>query len=364
MKEKGELAESMYSRVDYRALTGFVTAVLREFGVPEEDAAVASHNLVRADLRGIESHGVARLRRYTDGLKNGTVRAHPNIRTVRESPTTALLDGDFGLGQVVSYKAMNLAIEKAKKTYVGLVGVRNSNHFGIAGFYGLMALEEDLIGLVLTNSRPLVAPTFSKRKMIGTNPICVAVPTSDKGFVLDMATSVAPVGKLEVARRLGKKVPMNWGIDNEGNLTDDPNSISNGALLPLGGLGEVLGGHKGYGLAAFVDIFSGVLTGASWGPRVGETEGPAPANVGHFFGAINPEAFMPLSEFKSRMDEFITSLKSAEKLTSADEIYVAGEKSAYTEEVRKKIGVALDNKTIEMLRQLSAETGVPFTLNK
>lgn len=362
MREKGELIENTYVRVEHHALTDFVVEILQKFGVPKEDALIAGQNFVKADLRGIESHGVARLKRFIDGLRNGVVRARPTIRTIRESAVTALLDGDFGLGQVVSYRGMNLAIEKAKRNYIGLVGVRNSNHFGIAAFYGLMALEHDLIGLVVTNTRPWVAPTFSRRKMIGTNPICVAVPTSGKGFVLDMATSVAPIGKLELARRLGKKVPVGWGIDPKGNLTDDPNSMT--ALLPLGGPGEVLGGHKGYGLSAVVDIFSGVLTGANFSLTVGEIDGPGPPNVGHFFGAINPEAFMPLSEFKSRMDKFIRSLKSGDRLLGAEEIYVAGEKSAYTEEVRKRIGVALDLETIKMLRQLSEETGVPFTLTK
>jgi len=362
MKEKGELVEGMYTRVHPQILTDFVVAVLQKFNVPKEDAEVTARNLVKADLRGIESHGVGRLKRYTDGLKNGVVKTHPSIRIVRESPVTALLDGGYGLGQVVSYKAMNLAIEKAEKNCVGLVGVRNSNHFGIAGFYGLMALEHNLIGLVTTDTRPLVAPTFSKQKLMGTNPICVTVPTSGKGFVLDMATSVAPVGKMEVARRIGKRVPLNWGIDPEGKITDDPEKIMKGALLPLGGLGELLGGHKGYGLAAVVDIFSGVLTGAIWSAGVGETQGPHPANVGHFFGAINPEAFMPLSEFKLRMDQFIQSLKLAEKMPEAEEIYIAGEKSAYTEDIRRKIGVALDFKTVEMLKQLSAETGLPYTL--
>jgi len=363
MKEKGNLVESTFVRVDHRALTDFVVEVLQRFGVPKEDAVITSQNLVKADLRGIESHGVGRLKRYTDGLKNGAVRAHPNIRVVRESPVTALLDGDSGLGQVVSHKGMNLAIEKAEKNSVGLVGVRNSNHFGIAGFYGLMALEHDLIGLVMTNTRPLVAPTFSRQKRIGTNPICVAVPTSGKGFVFDMATSVAPIGKLEVAKRLHEKVPLNWGIDPKGDVTDEPDSIYKGALLPLGGLGEILGGHKGYGLAVVVEILSAMLTGSNWGMTVGETQGPGPANVGHFFGAIDPAAFMPLSEFKSRMEQLIKSLKSAEKVAGADEIYVAGEKSAYTEEVREKIGVALDHETIKMLRALSTETGVPFPLS-
>jgi L-2-hydroxycarboxylate dehydrogenase (NAD+) len=364
MKEKGAVVESMFLRVDHRALTDFVIEVLQKFGVSKDDAVVTSQNLVKADLRGIESHGVARLKRYTDGLKNGAVKAHPNIRIIRESPVTALVDGDSGLGQVVSRRAMNLAMEKAEKNSAGLIGVRNSNHFGIAGFYGLMALEHDLIGLVMTNARSLVAPTFSRQKRIGTNPICVAVPTAGQGFVFDMATSVVPSGKLEVAKRLHEKVPLNWGIDSEGNITPDPDSISKGALLPLGGLGEILGGHKGYGLAVVVEILSGILTGAHWGATVGETQGPGPANVGHFFGAINPEAFMPLREFKSRMEQLIKSLKSAERLPGAEEIYVAGEKSAYTEEVRRKIGVALDHETIKMLKFLGTETGVPFPPTK
>ena len=363
MREKSQLTKGTYVRVDYRLLTDFTTQVLQKFNVPREDAVITAQSLVKADMRGIESHGVARLKRYTDGLKNGVVKTHPNIRTIRETPITALVDGDLGLGQVVSYKAMNLAIEKAKSNYIGLVGVRNSNHFGIAGFYGLMALEHDLIGLAMTNTRPLVTITYSKQKITGTNAICIAVPTSHKGFVLDMATSVAATGKLEVAKRLSKKVPLGWGIDREGNPTDDPNAIMQGALLPLGGLGEDLGGHKGYGLAAVIDIFSGILVGGNWSAQVGDTQGPDPAKVGHFFGAINPEAFMPLSSFKSQMDQFVSSLKSADRLPECEEIYVAGEKSAYTEEVRKKIGIAIDNKTMETLKQLSTETGVPFALN-
>jgi LDH2 family malate/lactate/ureidoglycolate dehydrogenase len=337
-----------------------VKGVLIKLGVPEGDASITAQNLVKADLRGIESHGVARLKRYTDGIRNGVVKVHPEIKVVRESPVTALLDGDAGLGQVVSYRAMNLAIDKAQKSYVGLVGVRNSNHFGIAGFYGLMALQKGLVGLVMTNTRPLVAHTFSKQKLVGTNPICVAVPTSGPGFVLDMATSVAPIGKMEVAKRVGKRVPVGWGIDPEGNLTDDPDKISKGALLPLGGLGETLGGHKGYGLGAVVDIFCGILTGAQWSSGVGETQGPVPADVGHFFGAFDVEAFMDLPEFKARMDQLLVKLKGAERLPGAEEIYVAGEKSFYTEDVRRKIGVALDAKTVEMLKQLGDETGVPF----
>lgn len=364
MREKGELVEGVYTRVNHEALTRFVIEILGRFGVPLEDATMTAQVLIKADLRGIESHGVARLKRYTDGLKNGVVKTRPIIRTVLNTPVTAVLDGGSGLGQVVSYKAMNIAIEKAKRNHVGFVAVRNSNHFGIAGVYGLMALEHDLIGLATTNSEPLVAPTFSKQKLLGTNPICVAVPTGKGGFVLDMATSVAPIGKIEVARRIGKKVPLGWGIDTEGRITDNPGEIAKGALVPLGGLGEVLSGHKGYGLGSVVDIFSGVLSGAAWGANVGKTQGPKVANVGHFFGALDVDAFMPLADFKTRMIEFIRSLKDAERLSGSQEIHIAGEKSAYTESVRKEIGVALDSRTIEMLKELASETGVNFSLGQ
>ncbi len=363
MKEKGEsLIIGKYVRVPADGLKDFVTRVLEKLGVPHEDASITADVLVRADLRGIESHGVARLRRYVDGIKNGVVKTHPNIRVVRETPVTALVDGDYGLGQVVAYRAMKLAIEKAKRNYIGLVGVKNSNHYGIAGYYAMMAVEEDLIGLSLTNTRPLVAPTWSMEKIIGTNPIAIAIPTKGEPYVLDMATSVAPVGKLEVATRLGKKIPLGWGIDPEGKLTEDPQLARKGALLPLGGIGEEMGGHKGYGLSFVVDVISGVLTGANFGPFVGETQGPKPSNVGHFFGAMRIDAFMPLDEFKERMSKYIELIKKSKKLPGAEEIYVAGEKSAYTEKVRKEKGVALDLKTLEMLKKTGEEFGIPFDL--
>lgn len=361
MQEKGEsLLIGKYVRVPADKLKEFVTRVFEKLGVPHEDAEITADVLVRADLRGIESHGVARLRRYVDGIKNGVVKTRPNIKVVKETPVTALIDGDFGLGQVVAYRAMKLAIEKAKKNYVGFVGVKNSNHYGIAGYFAMMAVKEDLIGLALTNTRPLVAPTWGMQKVIGTNPIAIAIPTKEEPYVLDMATSVAPVGKLEVATRLAKPIPAGWAIDPEGKLTTDPQLARKGSLLPLGGYGEEMGGHKGYGLSFVVDVLSGVLTGANFGPFVGETEGPQPANVGHFFGAMRIDAFMPVDEFKERMSKYIEVIKKSKKAPGAEEIYVAGEKSAYTEKVRMEKGVALDLKTAEMLKKMSEEFGVPL----
>ena len=363
MKEKGEsLLIGKYVRVPADRLKEFVVQVLEKLDVPHEDAVITADVLVKADLRGIESHGVARLRRYVDGIKNGVVKPRPDIRVVKETPVTALVDGDYGLGQVIGYKAMKIAIEKAKKGYVGLVGVKHSNHFGIAGYYAMMAVEEDLIGLTITNTRPLVAPTWGMEKIIGTNPIAVAVPTKGEPYVLDMATSVAPVGKLEVATRLGEKIPLGWGIDPEGRPTEDPQMARKGALLPLGGAGEKMGGHKGYGLSFVVDIFSGILTGAAFGPFVGQTQGPQPSNVGHFFCAMRIDAFVPVEEFKERMSQYIELIKKSKKLPGADEIYIPGEKSAFTEKIRKEKGVALDMKTVDMLKKSSEEFGVPFDL--
>ncbi len=353
-----------YIRVNHEDLKKFVKKVFLKLGVPAKDAEITADNLVTADLRGISSHGVARLKRYVDGLRNGVVKAKPEIKIIRESPVHALVDGGFGLGQPVAYKAMKIAIDKAKKNFFGIVGVRNSNHYGIAGYYSLMALKEDLIGISMTNSRPLVAHTGALGRTIGTNPISFAAPSKEEPeFVLDMATSVVPIGKIEVYSRRGKPIPEGWAIDEEGNLLTDPSvALKAGTLLPLGGLGELLGGHKGYGLSVMVDILSGILTGANWGPFVGPTQGPEPSNVGHFFMAINVEAFMPLEEFKERMEELKRHLKTAKLHPKFKKIWIHGEKSWLTMRYRMKHGVPLYVKVVNSLREVSKEVGVelPF----
>ena len=352
-----------YRRVGYQDLKFFVKEVFVKLGVPEEDAEITADNLVAADLRGIESHGVSRLKRYVDGIKNGVVRTKPEIKIVKESPSTALVDGGFGLGQPIAYRAMKIAIEKARRNCIGAVGVRNSNHYGIAGYYAMMALPQ-MIGISLTNSRPLAAHTHAVGRSIGTNPIAIAVPCKNEPhFVLDMATSTAPIGKIEVASRKGAKIPEGWAIDEDGNITVDPDYVlKKGALVPLGGLGEEMGGHKGYGLSVAVDIFSGILTGAAWGPFVGATEGPIPANVGHFFMAINIDCFIPLEEFRERMESMKMTLKNWRIHPKAERIWIPGEKSWLTERTRREIGVPLHKKTIELLRKIGDELGVKFPL--
>ncbi len=346
----------------YEELLSFVKSVFVKLGVPEEDAFIVADNLVTADLRGIESHGVARLRRYVDGLRKGAVKAKPNIRVVSEGPSFALVDGDSGLGQVVGSFSMRLAIKKAEESGIGLVTTRMSNHYGIAGYYAMMALERDMIGVSMTNSRPLVAHTGALGKWLGTNPIALAAPTrAPPPLVIDMATSVAPIGKMEEYSRLGKRAPLGWGIDSEGNLCDDPDKImKEGALLPLGGLGELMGGHKGYGLALLVELFTSVLSGAAMLREVGQTEAPKPANVGHFFMAVDVARFMPIDEFKDRMEKLRAELKNAPLHPQFDRIWVHGEKSYLTSVKRRREGVPIYKKVFEEMRTIAGELGINF----
>jgi len=348
--------------VRYEELLGFVSSVFSRLGVPDEDARVVAENLVAADLRGIESHGVARLRRYVEGIRRGAVKVRPNIRVVSEGPSFALVDGDSGLGQVVGSFSMRLAIRKARESGLGFVTVRMSNHYGIAGYYAMMALDHDMIGVSMTNSRPLVAHTGALGKWLGTNPIAVAAPTvRPPPFVLDMATSVAPIGKMEEYSRLRRKVPLGWGIDSQGRPCDDPDVIMReGALLPLGGLGEVFGGHKGYGLALMVEIFTSVLSGAAMLREVGQTEAPRPANVGHFFMAIDISRFMPVEEFKERMERLREALKGAPLHPEFERIWIHGEKSYLTSLRRMEEGIPVHRRVFEEMRQIALEVGVEF----
>ncbi|MEM0042328.1 MAG: Ldh family oxidoreductase [Candidatus Korarchaeum sp.] len=351
-----------FVRVRYEELAEFVRSVFLRLGVPGDDARVVAENLVTADLRGIESHGVARLRRYVDGIRKGAVKVRPNVRIISEGPSFALVDGDSGLGQVVGSFSMRLAIRKAKESGIGFVTVRMSNHYGIAGYYAMMALEQDMVGVSMTNSRPLVAHTGALGKWLGTNPIAVAAPTvNPPPFVLDMATSVAPIGKMEEYSRLGRRVPMGWGIDAEGKPCDDPNVIMReGALLPLGGLGEVFGGHKGYGLAVMVEIFTSVLSGAAMLREVGQTEAPEPANVGHFFMAIDVARFMPVEEFKRRMEKLRETLKKAPLHPEFERIWMHGEKSYLTSLRRMEEGIPIHKRVMEEMRTIASEVGVEF----
>ena len=347
-------------------LRQFCEQVLTTLGVPPENARVTTDVLVLADLRGIDSHGVARLGRYVSGLKEGYMKPKDESRVLRETKATALIDGGQSLGQVVGKKGMDLAIAKAKDTAVGVVVVRNSNHYGIAGYYSLLALEHDLIGVSMTNAAPLVVPTFGRTALLGTNPISLTAPaTKEKPFVLDMATSTVPRGKVEVYQRLGKPMPHGWAVDETGKSSSDPARVLNalakrlgGGLLPLGGEGEDLGGHKGYGLALMVDVLCGVLSGAATGLQVYADE--KRPDVGHFFMALDPTAFRPLDEFKGDMDRLARELKESPKAQGQDRIYVHGEKSFARMEKFRKEGIPLGPKVVEGLKKIGADLDIPW----
>ena len=354
-------------------LTQFCQRVFEKLGVPSTDAFTTSEVLLLADLRGIESHGVARLRRYYAGLKNGVMVPRPDVRIVHETPITARIDGGAALGQVAGKRGMSLAIQKAKKNGVGFVVVGNSNHYGIAAYYSMMALQHDLIGLSLTNSDCYVVPTFGRDVLLGTNPISVTVPAlKERPFVLDMSTAVATLGKVEVYNRMGKKLPHGWATDEKGQSCDDPGRVLNnirrkagGGLLPLGGAGEEFGGHKGYGLDLLVDILSGVLPGSAYlnllYPKTAEGK-PLPSLVGHFFGAMRIDYFRPAEEFRKDMDDLIRRLKNSRKAEGQDRIYVHGEKEFELEEKYRRDGIPLYCKVYDDLKAIGAETGVPFNL--
>jgi L-2-hydroxycarboxylate dehydrogenase (NAD+) len=354
-------------------LRTFCQRVFEKMGVPAADATITADVLVAANLRGVDSHGVARMRRYVNGLRDGMMMARPEVQVVTETPATALIDAGAGLGQPVSYRAMEKAIQKAVDVGAGFVTVRNSNHYGIAGYYSMMALEHDCIGISMTNAAVLVVPTFGRDAMLGTNPISVAAPAGqERPFVLDMATSTVPRGKLEVYERLEKPLPLGWATDEAGEPTTDAGKVlenfkqrAGGGLLPLGGAGELLGGHKGYGLALMVDVLCAVLSGAAYAdlvyPKTPDGK-PLPSKIGHFFGAWRVDAFRPVEEFKTAMDDLQRRLKNVPKAEGQTRIYIHGEKEYEETERRSREGIILNPKVAADLRAIGGEVGVKYDL--
>lgn len=318
-------------------------------GCSLQDATTATTVLISADLRGIDSHGVARLSGYLRLWEAGRINPKPNIRVVYETPSTAVVDGDAGLGLVVAPFAMQVAIDKARNVGTGWVSVKNSNHFGIAGIHAMMALKEDMIGMAMTNASALVAPTFSTEKMLGTNPIAVAIPANEQpAFVADFATTTAANGKLEILQRKNADMPLGWGQDKDGHPSTDANILrKQGALLPLGSDREH-GSHKGYALGSIVDIFSAVLSGASYGPWAPPFPAyvPMPENqpgqgLGHFFGAMRVDAFRPAEEFKSHMDNWINRFRNATPSEGNEKVLIPGDPEREMELIRIQEGIPL-----------------------
>ena len=359
------MTDSIFS---FAHLQDFSLEIFRKIGCPEDQARLATEVLLKADLRGIDSHGIARLSGYVRLWEKKRVNSAPSIRIAHESPSTAVVDGDSGLGLVVAPKAMNIAIEKAKKAGTGWVAVKNSNHFGIAGYHAMMALPHDMIGLAMTNASPLVAPTFSVERLLGTNPIAVAIPAlTQPPFVADFATTTAANGKLEILQRKNQKAPLGWIQTKEGFPSTDPNETrSGGALIPLGSDREH-GSHKGFCLGSWVDIFSAVLSGANYGPWVppfvaflDPTNDPVGDGIGHFFGAMRIDAFRPADEFKRHMDNWITRFRSAKTVEGEEHVIIPGDPERELNEARLRDGIPINKSVVEDLKVLGARFQVGF----
>lgn len=352
--------------VPEQELRRFTASVFKTIGCPDNDAALATDVLVAADLRGIDSHGVARLSGYVRLWENGRLNTAPQIRVVYETATTATVDGDAGLGLVIAPYAMDLAIKKAQQYGSGWVAIRNSNHFGIAGYHALKAIEHDMIGYAMTNASPLVAPTFSSERLLGTNPICYTFPAEKyPPVVIDMATSAAANGKLEIAERTGKPIPEGWVLDTEGKATTDPTAVKKGgALLPLGSDRDH-SSHKGFGLSATVDILSGVLSGANYGPWVPPfvaylqplADQPG-QGIGHFVGALRVDGFRSVSEFKADMDHWIDRFKRAKRVDEHQPVVIPGEPEYESTKRRREQGIPLVTAVWEDLQELAKNLAI------
>lgn len=349
-------------------LKDFTRKIFEKIGCSEADAHTATEALLSADARGIDSHGIARLVGYVRLWEAGRVNARPHIRIIHESPSTATVDGDSGLGLVVAPFAMKLAIEKARVAGTGWVAVQNSNHFGIAAYHAMKAMEEDMIGISMTNASALVSPTYSNERMLGTNPICVAVPSgSEPPFVADMATTTAANGKLEILQRKNLEAPIGWIQDKQGHDTTDAHALkTGGALLPLGSDREH-GSHKGYALGSIVDIFSAVLSGANYGPWVPPFPAyvPMPENqpgkgIGHFFGAMRIDAFRPAEEFKHNMDHWLKRFRNARPIDPNNPVLVPGDPEREIERERTGRGIPLLQPVVDDLTALGQKLDIFF----
>lgn len=350
------------------ALREFCARVFMHFRLPESDAAQAADVLAAADLRGIDSHGVARMRSYVDLLSEGRINPKPQVKVMRSTPSTATVDADNGLGLVVGPRANQMAIELAEKAGSGWVAVMNTNHFGIAGYYVLKAVAHDMIGWAMTNSTAIVAPLWGIERMLGTNPIAIAFPgKNEPPIVIDMATCTAAYGKIEIALRRGEKIPAGWAIDNLGRVTTDPADVlAGGALLPLGSDRE-RGGHKGYGLAMMVDLLSGALSGANWGPfaipfalRQTIPTRSVGKGIGHFFGAMRIDGFIDADSFKSQVDDYIRVFRATKPAPNTSGPLIPGDPEREAEAIRRKNGVPLILPVVNDLREVSKKTGIPF----
>jgi LDH2 family malate/lactate/ureidoglycolate dehydrogenase len=346
-------------------LEAFMKDVFIKVGVPQEDAAICANVLIESDKRGIDSHGVGRFKPiYIDRIKDGIQNTVTNFEVVKDHLATAVVDGHDGMGQVIAKRSMQMAIDKAKQHGLGMVVVRNSTHYGIAGYYAGMAAKAGMIGITGTNARPSIAPTFGIENMLGTNPLTVGMPTDeDFPFMLDAATSVSQRGKIEHYQRIGKAMPPGWVINRDGSTETDPAKALEGltkstsALTPLGGLGEDTAGYKGYGYATVVEILSAALQQGQFLKALNGIDPGGkkiPFHLGHFFIAIDISAFVELDKFKKTTGAILRELRSSVKAPGQERIYTAGEKEYLAWLSRKDTGVPLNDslkKTIKALKE-------------
>jgi len=348
-----------------KELEDFCSAVFQKHGLGAREALDSAKVLVAADARDISSHGVGRLRRYMIGFQEKTILPDAEVEILRETPVSLVLDAHGAMGAPVSIRAMESLLDKAEKTGMAMGSVRDSNHFGIAGYYAMMALERDMIGIAMTNTAALGVPTFGRQVMFGTNPIAFAAPADmEKGFVLDMATTVVPRGKLEVYEREGRDLPPGWAVDRRGltgtepaQLLDDMFYRRGGGILPLGGEGELFSGYKGYGLAVLVDICCAMLSGGLFGPEVRDTE-KAAGRVCHYFGAFRVDAFRDPREFRADMDRMLRGLRETPVAEGQKRVYFAGLKEFEAEERAAREGVPVSQKVYDDLQEIAKEMGL------
>lgn len=335
--------------LDFAFLESFMRDALEAAGVPKDDARIIGEVLLESDRRGIDSHGIGRLKPiYIDRIRDGILNPKTTIEILRERKTTAVLDGHNGMGHVVSKGAMAMAIEKAKAHGMGMVAVRNSTHYGIAGYYATMATQAGMIGITGTNARPSIAPTFGVENMLGTNPLTIGIPTDEPfPFVLDCATSITQRGKIEVYERAGKAMPPGWVIDEEGHTSTDAAQVlldltkGKAALTPLGGIGEDGGGYKGYGYATVVEILSAALQDGAYLKLLNgfdEAGKKIPYPLGHFFMAISVEEFIDLDRFQAITGDILRQLRASRKAPGCDYIFTPGEKEHLIWQLRKTKG--------------------------
>lgn len=355
-------------KYSYKDLQIFTNQIFVKAGCNNNDAQEATIALLAADLRGIDSHGIARLSGYIRLWEKGRINMNANFKIIHETPSTATVDADSGLGLIAGGFAMKIALNKAKNAGTGWVAVKGSNHFGIAGKHAMLALEENMIGIAMTNASPLVAPTHSTKRMLGTNPMAFAIPAmNEPAFVADFATTTAANGKLEILQRKNISAPNGWIQDLNGSNSIDPNELSKGgALLPLGSDREH-GSHKGYCLGAVVDIFSAILSGANYGPWVPPfvsflepPTNPVGSGIGHFFGAMRIDAFRPADDFLSNMDNWIKTFRNAPSIEGQPPVVIPGDPERIAEKERSKNGIPINEKVVEDLRNLGEKMNVSF----